>query len=583
MSISTAEYNFYLVQLIENWNMKTLINFLKEQNLKLNDDDLEILHNKKITSLFFLDMTKNDFKDLSEVLVKYSLDSNGIDSIPLFSPPTYEIQDKNKPDSLEAMCNEYIVALLHASIHIVMDITNKKLILKKYPSMKKILDIIVGLLMNRACVEDEPDRKRAKKAELEAKNSKLLKQVIEETTKYKAENDKLRVRIKKLEKNKTNTTKLMSENVEPKDQVIKVKQRQLQNDNSPNNGLSNFNSVAENYRKLLEDKEMDDFSSKEPVDILDSIIAQLEQYEPVCKINDVVSKATVSSKTSEKRGIDTFLNNVNKKSSSCISEKDDQMVLGISEEFKKMVSLANHQSHMISVEPNLEVSMKQDDELISEKLLDKNQIVEQGLIQELCGTFGTCSSIFTEDNVSSTDINFFCNGSENMILGSAILLNTCLIYLIVDTAIKSSQQKILDWYNYSFEFESKVDAPTAEVESKIKCKCIISAEINTSIPLIQVSNSSDNSSRNGLVAMSTLTVTQVGSSNRSQLSISILPDDSEEKQKYIIRLVLEQFPSLYLSDSSERGKRFNLNSSTFYPLCNGDHKEESLWNDIKDE
>ena len=32
-----------------------------------------------------------------------------------------------QPDSLEAMRNEYVVALLHASIHIVMDITDKEL------------------------------------------------------------------------------------------------------------------------------------------------------------------------------------------------------------------------------------------------------------------------------------------------------------------------------------------------------------------------------------------------------------------------------------------------------------------------
>ena len=32
-----------------------------------------------------------------------------------------------QPDSLEAMRNEYVVALLHASIHIVMNITNKEL------------------------------------------------------------------------------------------------------------------------------------------------------------------------------------------------------------------------------------------------------------------------------------------------------------------------------------------------------------------------------------------------------------------------------------------------------------------------
>jgi hypothetical protein len=32
-----------------------------------------------------------------------------------------------QPDSLEAMRNEFVVALLHAAIHIVMDETDKKL------------------------------------------------------------------------------------------------------------------------------------------------------------------------------------------------------------------------------------------------------------------------------------------------------------------------------------------------------------------------------------------------------------------------------------------------------------------------
>ena len=70
-------------------------------------------------------------------------------------------------------------------------------------------------------------------------------------------------------------------------------------------------------------------------------------------------------------------------------------------------------------------------------------------------------------------------------------------------------------------------------------------------------------------------------SRKSRLPISILPEDPEEKRKHIIGLVLERFPSLSLSDSSERGERFDLNSSTLCPLCNGDHKEESLWNDIR--
>ncbi len=64
--------------------------------------------------------------------------------------------------------------------------------------------------------------------------------------------------------------------------------------------------------------------------------------------------------------------------------------------------------------------MEQDnDKLILKESLDKNQIIEQGLIQELCGNFGICSSIFTEDNISFTDTNSSCNRSENMISGSA--------------------------------------------------------------------------------------------------------------------------------------------------------------------
>ncbi|CAB4405748.1 unnamed protein product [Rhizophagus irregularis] len=60
-------------------------------------------------------MTKEDFKEcgLSEVLAEYGLDSDGIDSILLFSPPTYEIQDENK---VFKRCMEEI-----------LDITNKEL------------------------------------------------------------------------------------------------------------------------------------------------------------------------------------------------------------------------------------------------------------------------------------------------------------------------------------------------------------------------------------------------------------------------------------------------------------------------
>ena len=45
--------------------------------------------------------------------------------------------------------------------------------------------------------------------------------------------------------------------------------------------------------------------------------------------------------------------------------------------------------------------------------------------------------------------------------------------------------------------------------------------------------------------------------------------------------MLERFSYLSLSDSGERVDRFNLHTSTLCPLCNGEHKEKSIWNDIK--
>src|SRR2546421_2618769 len=83
------------------------------------------------------------YKSLKEVLKKYGIDSNGTDTILLFSLQTYKIKDSNKHfehcmaeilvrlknygslvvDSLEVMCNEYIIAILHTAINITRDST----------------------------------------------------------------------------------------------------------------------------------------------------------------------------------------------------------------------------------------------------------------------------------------------------------------------------------------------------------------------------------------------------------------------------------------------------------------------------
>ncbi|GBC03470.1 hypothetical protein RclHR1_05140004 [Rhizophagus clarus] len=58
MSTSTAEYDSYL---IENWDTETLINFLKEQDLKLEKKYYDILYKEKIDEPTFLDMTEKKF------------------------------------------------------------------------------------------------------------------------------------------------------------------------------------------------------------------------------------------------------------------------------------------------------------------------------------------------------------------------------------------------------------------------------------------------------------------------------------------------------------------------------------------
>ncbi len=174
MSTSTAEHDSCLV---ENWDTETLIDFLKEQNLKLDEKHYDILRNEEITGQTFLDMTEQKFREcglkigpamslakevqalkekpkrafssyrsLKEVLTKYGIDSNGTDTIPIFSLQTHEIQDSNKHfehcmaeilvrlknygslvfDSLEAMRNEYVVAILHTAINITRDATGKE-------------------------------------------------------------------------------------------------------------------------------------------------------------------------------------------------------------------------------------------------------------------------------------------------------------------------------------------------------------------------------------------------------------------------------------------------------------------------
>ena len=83
-------------------------------------------------------------------MAKYGIDSNGTDTIPLFSLQTHEIKDSNKHfehcvenilfrmkhyrslvlDSLESMRNEYVSTILHMALHIAEDDTGKEFSMK---------------------------------------------------------------------------------------------------------------------------------------------------------------------------------------------------------------------------------------------------------------------------------------------------------------------------------------------------------------------------------------------------------------------------------------------------------------------
>ncbi|GBB89935.1 hypothetical protein RclHR1_01680006 [Rhizophagus clarus] len=126
MSTPTAEHDSYSV---ENWDTETLIDFLKEQNLKLDDDDLGILRKQKVDGQAFLELTEekllvspynfpggpaiklakeikalkekpkrafSTYRSLKEVLTKYSIDGIGIGTIRQFPPATYNLEDDDE-------------------------------------------------------------------------------------------------------------------------------------------------------------------------------------------------------------------------------------------------------------------------------------------------------------------------------------------------------------------------------------------------------------------------------------------------------------------------------------------------------
>ncbi|SRR6266540_3102363 len=92
-----------------------------------------------------------------------------------------------------------------------------------------------------------PDLKRkilefdAERAKLKYKIAEALKMIEEERTRHGVENVKFKARIEKLK----------FENIKFRDRLTKVEQKQILNDNTPNNNPFNFNSDTSLSRELI--------------------------------------------------------------------------------------------------------------------------------------------------------------------------------------------------------------------------------------------------------------------------------------------------------------------------------------------
>ncbi|RGB21603.1 hypothetical protein C1646_777652 [Rhizophagus diaphanus] len=137
-------------------------------------------------------------------------------------------------------------------------------------SVKKVLEVIVGLLKDRVVgMQSEIDLLKQCINELEARNVELETENAEipELKKKLAEIPEFRKKLAEVEaKNveiEARNAKLMKQMIEANNRrdarIEKLEEKQLQNDNTPNNILSNFNSGAVHHEKLLEEKEMDSF------------------------------------------------------------------------------------------------------------------------------------------------------------------------------------------------------------------------------------------------------------------------------------------------------------------------------------
>ncbi|CAB4390357.1 unnamed protein product [Rhizophagus irregularis] len=263
----------------------------------------------------------------------------------------------------------------------------------------------------------------AERAELKRKIAETLRMTEEERTRRDAENVKLRATIEELRKNNT------KESAELRDRITKVEQNQSLNDNSSNNSLPSFNSVADQVptvthhekplvdTSLPEDKETDAFLDEEYKKKVSNEIRQRNREKKLCFSTSGQTQESLPTHPEEKMSQD--LNSVTQPCNSTSSE--EKICSELDSKCKKGKSVDK---------------LKQ--ELFASELSSQEPSIEQNHVTEISETL--CPGKVTSDKSSIDE-------------ASQHLAQLCdKAFDAEDKANRANQEEILCWYLYAKDF-----------------------------------------------------------------------------------------------------------------------------------
>ncbi|PKY32042.1 hypothetical protein RhiirB3_531880 [Rhizophagus irregularis] len=263
----------------------------------------------------------------------------------------------------------------------------------------------------------------AERAELKRKIAETLRMTEEERTRRDAENVKLRATIEELRKNNT------KESTELRDRITKVEQNQSLNDNSSNNSLPSFNSVADQVptvthhekplvdTSLPEDKETDAFLDEEYKKKVSNEIRQRNREKKLCFSTSGQTQESLPTHPKEKMSQD--LNSVTQPCNSTSSE--EKICSELDSKCKKGKSVDK---------------LKQ--ELFASELSSQEPSIEQNHVTKISETL--CPRKVTSDKSSIDE-------------ASQHLAQLCdKAFDAEDKANRANQEEILCWYLYAKDF-----------------------------------------------------------------------------------------------------------------------------------